>query len=103
MTPFIDDFTAFLISYLFLLVAVIHIQEAREQQKASLVFTGLSALLAMVVYAMPILFDVPVGSIRGALRASLIFYGLNFVISYHDTLFRLGRELARRVKQWKNS
>lgn len=101
MTPLVDDMTSALIAILFTGIAVIHFGHSTEQDKPSLIITGLAAALVAATYATPLVSSVQVVDIRGLLRFSLVIYSLNFIISYHTGLLNIARAFARRVRQWR--
>lgn len=102
MTPLIDDLTAALIAVLFGLIALITIHEARRKGHRGEIATGLAAIMVSVVYLMPVLFNVPVVDIRGALRVALVMYSLNYTVSHYGVLANIWRGTAKRIKTWNS-
>lgn len=104
MTPTIDDITSFVIALVFLLMALVMFYEATlavPHANAGLV-TGIAALTVGVIYCIPLFFNVSVVDLRGALRVSLIVYGVNYLISHYQSLFAVSRGIVNRVKTWKS-
>lgn len=97
MTPLIDDVTAAIILVQFVLMAIVMFDNAYQRRMPwSWVITGIAALMVAGVYAMPVLFNVPVVEIRGAFRLSLIVYAFNYLIVHYDVFVRI----IKKIKTW---
>ncbi len=103
MIPFVDDVTSFVMACVFISIAVIMLYEAWYglAHTKNDALTALSALVVGIIYAIPLVFDVEVYDLRGALRAALIAYGGNYIISHYRSLFALVRAVTGHLKKWK--
>jgi hypothetical protein len=87
----------------FVVIAIIMLYEAWQNAPRTKgdALTAFAALVVGIIYAIPLLFDVRVVDMRGALRAALITYGANYIISHHRSLFAFVRAITGHFKKWK--
>lgn len=103
MTPFVDDMTAILISISCLIVGgIMVVHSVYSLRRAGWLITGLAALGMGIVYAFPVLFNVPVVEIRVTLRLMLFLFMLNYAISHRNQAGDELRKLHQDMKQWKS-